>query len=75
MPLTGQLKGRILVNEQPIRTSVQDIKRRPERQADEVVARRIEEIPAMSRVNVEEDTWDHYGLLLQKFLEERLQSK
>jgi hypothetical protein len=47
------------------RTSVQYIERRAEREANEVVARRVEKIPPMRGVDVKEDTRNHYGLLLQ----------
>lgn len=39
-----------------------------------MVTWRVEQVAAMRRVNVEEDTRDDDRLLLEQFLEERLQS-
>jgi len=41
-------------------------------QADEVMARRVEEVPTVCWVDIEENTRDYDGLLLQQFLEESL---
>ena len=46
--------------------------RRAEREAHEVVARRVEEVPAVRGVDVEEDTGDDDALLLEQLLEEGL---
>lgn len=55
-----------------IQTLVKVLERRAEGNAHEVVARRVEQVSAVSRVDVEEDSGNHDGLLLQQFLEERL---
>ena len=51
---------------------VEVLDRRAEREAHEVVARRREEVPAVRRVDVEEDAGDDDALLLEQLLEERL---
>ena len=38
-----------------------------------MMTRGIEQIPAVSRVNIKEDTRDHNGLFLEEFLKERLE--
>ncbi len=48
-----------------ILTHVEILQRRPEREADEVVARRVEQVPAVCGVDIEEDAWDDDRLLLQ----------
>ncbi|KAL7283653.1 LOW QUALITY PROTEIN: hypothetical protein ACG7TL_003089 [Trametes sanguinea] len=53
------------------RTFVKILKRRAKRETHEVVAGRVEEIPAMSRVDVEEDAGNDDRLLLQELFEER----
>lgn len=54
------------------RTSVKIFYRGPEGNPDELVARRIEQVAAVSRVDIEEDSWDYDRLLLEEFLEECL---
>lgn len=46
-------------------TFIKILERRPERNTDEVVAWRIEQIPAVRRVNVEENAGYNYSLLLE----------
>jgi len=53
-------------------TFIEILKRWPERQANEMMAWRIEEIAAVGGVNVEKNARDHYGLFLEQFLEECL---
>ena len=43
-----------------------------ERNPDKVVALRIEEVSMATRVDIEEDAWDHDRLFLQKLFEESL---
>ena len=52
---------------------VEHVDRRPKREPDKVVARRREQVPAVRRVDVEEDAGHADAFLLQEFLEERLQ--
>ena len=54
-----------------IETLVEVLERRAEREAHEVVARRVEEVPAVRGVDVEEDAGDDDRLLLEQLLEER----
>jgi hypothetical protein len=56
-----------------MQTFVKVLQRRTKRQADEVVAWRIEQVPAMGRVDIEENTRNHNGLFLKELLEESLQ--
>lgn len=56
------------------RTFVEILEGRPERDAHEVVARRVEQVTTVRRVNVEEDAGDDNRLLLQELLEERLRT-
>ena len=51
---------------------IQILERRTEREPDEVVARRIEQVSTVGRVNVEEDPRDHDRFLLEELLEEGL---
>lgn len=37
-----------------------------------MVARRVEEVPTMRRIDIEEDTRNHNGLLLEKLFEKGL---
>lgn len=53
-------------------TFIQICQRRTEREADKVVARRVEQISTMGRVDVEEDSGDHDCLFLQKLFKESL---
>ena len=53
-------------------THVEILQRWPEREADEVVAGRVEQVPAMWGVDIEEDARDDNRLLLQQLLEECL---
>jgi hypothetical protein len=46
-------------------TSIKILERRSKRKTDEVVAWRIEQIPAVRRVNVEENARYNYSLLLE----------
>ena len=55
-----------------LRTLVQILYRRAERDANEVVTDGVEKVTAMRRVNIKEDTRDDNRLLLEKLLEERL---
>ena len=55
-----------------ILTHVEILQRWPEREADEVVAGRVEQVPAMCGVDIEEDARDDNRLLLQQLLEEGL---
>ena len=51
---------------------VEVLEGRAERQTHEVVARRVEQVAAVRRVDVEEDAGDDDALLLQELLEEGL---
>lgn len=53
-----------------IQTLIELVQRRPEGQPHEMVARGVEQVPAMRRVDIEEDTWDDNCLLLEHFFEE-----
>ena len=55
-----------------VQTPVQVLEGRAERDPDEVVARRIEEVPAVRGVDVEEDSRDHDRLFLEELFEEGL---
>jgi len=55
-----------------IQPLVQYFNGRAERQADEVMTRRLEQIAAMSRIDIEEDSWDNDRLLRQEFFKEGL---
>lgn len=57
--------------ERGTQTLIEVLERRPERQPNEVVARRVEEVPAVGGVDVEEDARDDDRLLLEELLEER----
>jgi hypothetical protein len=51
---------------------VEHVDRRAERESNKVVARRGEQVPAMGRVDVEEDARHANALFLEKLLKERL---
>lgn len=53
------------------RTFVEILKRRAKREPHKVVARRVEEVPAVRGVDVEEDAGYHDRPLLEELLEER----
>jgi hypothetical protein len=55
-----------------VRTSVQIFDRGAERKTDEMMTRRIEEVPAMGGVDIEEDTRNDNSLFLQELLKESL---
>jgi len=53
-----------------VQTLIQILKRRTEREPDEVMARRVEQVPTVGRVDVEEDSGDHDRSLFQELFEE-----
>jgi len=55
-----------------VQTLIQVRERRTEREPDEVMARRVEEVSAVRGVDVEEDSWDHDRLLFEELFEEGL---
>ena len=55
-----------------VQTHIQVLERWAEREPDKVVARRVEEVSTVRRVDVEEDSWDHDRLFLQELFEEGL---
>ena len=58
-----------------VRTFVQVRQRRAERQANEMVARRTEQIPAMRRIDIEENARNDDGLFLQQLFKEGLENE
>jgi hypothetical protein len=54
-----------------MRTFIEIPERRAKRQPDEVVARRVEKIPAVCWIDIEKDAWDDNCLLLEKPFKER----
>ena len=54
-----------------VKTLVEVLQGWAEREADEVVAGRVEQVTAVGRVDVEEDAGDDDALLLEQLLEER----
>jgi len=54
-----------------VNASIEILEGRAKGQPDEVVARRVEEIPAVRRIYIEEDAGDDNCLLLEKLFEER----
>ena len=55
-----------------VQTLIQVFHRRAEREPDEVVARRVEKVPTVRRVDIEEDTRDHDRLFFEELFEEGL---
>jgi hypothetical protein len=53
-------------------TSVKILHRGPKGNPDELVARRVEQVAAVRRVDVEEDTRDYNRLLLEELFEKCL---
>jgi len=49
---------------------VQILDRGTERQPDEVMARRIEQVPPVRGIDIKEDAWDDDGLFFEEFFEE-----
>jgi hypothetical protein len=54
-----------------MRTFIKILERRAKGQPNKVVARRIEKIPAVRRIYIEEDAGDDNGLLFEKLFKER----
>ena len=55
-----------------VQTRIQILERGTEREPDEMVAGRVEEVSTVRRVDVEEDSWNHDRSLLQELFEECL---
>jgi hypothetical protein len=51
-------------------TFIQILQWRTKGKSNEVVTGRVEQVPAVGRIDVEEDTWDDNGLFFEEFLEE-----
>ena len=55
-----------------IQALIQICKRRAERDPNKVVARGVEQVTTVGRVDVEEDSWDHDSLFFEELFEEGL---
>lgn len=61
-----------MCNNEIIHTFVEVFQRRTERQAHKVMARGIKQIPAMRRVDIEENTGYHDTFFLEELFKESL---
>ena len=55
-----------------VQSTIKVIQRRAEGKPDEMVARGIEQVSSMRRIDIKEDTRNHDGLLFEQFFEKCL---